>query len=85
MRKMAQEPPKRTTLICACGLRVGLSGLLNLLLKSIYHTIQHAGGGPPRIETATRRPPHPVWFQACTVRGCECGVQWSLAEYSHLP
>ncbi len=21
------------------------------------------------IETATRRPPHPVWIQACTLRG----------------
>ena len=36
------------------------------------------------IETASRRPPHPVWFQECTFRGCECGVQRSLVEYSQL-
>ena len=36
------------------------------ILGSRFPTL---GGGPPRIETATRRPPHPVWIQACTFRG----------------
>ena len=48
--------------------------LLLLLLLHVYYV----------IETASRRPPHPVWFQACTVRGRECGIQWSLVEYSQL-